>query len=196
MRSVSEDESDQVVMRRVQAGEKEAFAELVRRYQVALLRVARSRLKQSEVAEDIVQETFLAAFKSRHTFDHQFGFRTWLWTILLNQCHRHAGRQARRPRETAWSTHHETQVEPSLDAATAEPDALARLLAAEKTAALTAMLDRLPENQADALRLRFFGELKFDEIADVMHCTPGTAKNRVKAGLLRLAMLAAESNQT
>jgi sigma-70-like protein len=45
----------------------------------------------------------------------------------------------------------------------------------------------LPTAQADALRLRFFGGLKFEEIADAMQCSLGTAKNRVRWGLMRLA---------
>jgi RNA polymerase sigma factor (sigma-70 family) len=79
-------EPDVELMRRVQRGQTEWFAILVRRYQSALTRVARSRLGNLHLAEDIVQETFLSAYKSRHTFNPRYSFRTWLWTILLNRC--------------------------------------------------------------------------------------------------------------
>ena len=45
----------------------------------------------------------------------------------------------------------------------------------------------MPPDQADALRLRFFGGLKFQEIADVQACSLTSAKNRVRAGLLQMA---------
>ena len=79
-------ECDAVLIDRVRAGHSDDFAELVRRYQPALTRVARSRLGRADWAEEVVQETFLAAFKSCATYDPRYNFRTWLWTILLNQC--------------------------------------------------------------------------------------------------------------
>jgi RNA polymerase sigma-70 factor (ECF subfamily) len=87
--------SDAALMARAARGETECFAELVRRYRPPLARVARSRLGRADWAEDAVQETFLAAFKSRASYDPRFSFRTWLWTILLNQCHGHHKRRLR-----------------------------------------------------------------------------------------------------
>jgi RNA polymerase sigma-70 factor (ECF subfamily) len=63
------------------------------------------------------------------------------------------------------------------------------LLAKERAQRLEAMLARLSAVQADALRLRFFGGLKFQEIADAMQCSLNTAKMRVRAGLVRIAQL-------
>jgi len=188
-------DTDAELMRRAKLGDRTAFAELVRRYQPALRRVACSRLVAAEVAEDVVQETFLAAYKSRHTYDERFGFRTWLWTILLNQCRRYAGREARAPRVLSLhpaSADAETvpQSEEPIDAqCTREEGPFAALLAQERRALLESSLAALSDVQADALRLRFFGGLKFQEIADAMQCSLGTAKNRVRWGLLRLATL-------
>jgi RNA polymerase sigma-70 factor (ECF subfamily) len=174
-------------MRRVQAGETDRFALLVGRYQGALLRVARSRLGRADWAEDVVQETFLAAFKSRHTYRDEFSFRTWLWTILLNQCRtcyaRHSRAQAAVPPEAARQGAPVDGVEP-----------WEALLSQERSDLLEALLGRLSPVQADALRLRFFGGLKFQEIADTMACSLGTAKNRVQWGLMRLSEMLAEES--
>jgi RNA polymerase sigma-70 factor (ECF subfamily) len=185
-----ESQSDQALMRIVQGGDPLPFAELVRRYQPALLRVAFSRLGRRDWAEDVVQETFLAAFKSRHTYNEQFGFRTWLWTILLNECRRSQSTHARTPRVSCWSDESAAAHEPALYQASVdrgEPLPLARLLDQEQSALLETLLARLSVVQADALRLRFFGELKFPEIAAAMGCSLPTAKNRVRWGLMRLA---------
>ena len=93
---------DSQLMRQVQAGEFRSFDLLVERYRPALLRVAAGMLGDQGLAEDVVQETFLAVFAARHTFDPAFHFRTWLWTILLNFCRRHAARRGRANR-SSWS---------------------------------------------------------------------------------------------
>jgi RNA polymerase sigma-70 factor (ECF subfamily) len=181
---------DADLMLHVQAGQTSLFAELIRRYQPALLRVARSRLRRADWAEDVVQETFLAAYKSRHTYRGEFSFRTWLWTILLNQCRSLWQRQSRRPESGSWPTAGDEATE----AATAQsecsrPLPLNQLLARERGELLESLLARLSTVQADALRLRFFGGLKFQEIADAMGCSLGTAKNRVHWGLMKLSEL-------
>ncbi len=182
--------TDATIMRQVQAGQTALFAELTRRYQPALVRVARSRLRRADWAEDVVQETFLAAFKSRHTFRSEFSFRTWLWTILLNQCRALWHRQARAP-EARWDAKVDFADARAIEARVqcTLPLPLADLMERERGALLETVLDQLSDVQADALRLRFYGGLKFQEIADTMDCSLGTAKNRVQAGLLRMSDL-------
>ncbi len=180
--------NDAAIMRAVQGGQTERFAVLVQRYQRPLRRVAWSRLGNVELAEDLVQETFLAAFKSRHTFKCDANFRTWIWTILLNLCRRHFVRQGCRLAQVPWSQlgPHET---------VREPQVASSLPGWENTELLETLLAALPELQADALRLRFFGQLSFQEIAETMGCSLGTAKNRVKAGLAQLAIALRESSE-
>jgi RNA polymerase sigma-70 factor (ECF subfamily) len=176
---------DAVLIARVERGETECFAEIARRYQSALGRVALSRLGRADWAEDVVQETFLAALRSAASYDPRFSFRTWLWTILLNQCHAHYRRRMRSVPLEPLSADCEPACPRGAEAAGESP--LGRLLAAERTAQLEELLVRLPLAQADALRLRFFGGLKFQEIADAMQCSLNTAKNRVRCGLVQMA---------
>src|SRR5690606_29895127 len=77
------------------AGAEEAFALLVERYRRPLLKAARSRLNRPELAEEAVQEALLSAHRWLATYDSRFSFRTWLWTILLNQCSRLAKRESK-----------------------------------------------------------------------------------------------------
>ncbi|HND56758.1 MAG TPA: RNA polymerase sigma factor, partial [Pirellulaceae bacterium] len=71
--------------------------------------------------------------------------------------------------------------------ATADVSPPLHAMSIERAEMVERLLERLPESQADALRLRFFGDLKFQEIADVTECSLSTAKVRVRDGLLRLA---------
>jgi RNA polymerase sigma-70 factor, ECF subfamily len=161
------------------AGEEDAFALLVARYQGPLARAAISRLGRRELAEEAVQETYLCAHRWLATYDSRYSFRTWLWTILLNQCSRQAKREAK---QFVPSSIDNRQPE---ECPQASP--LDQLLARESGERLHELLARLPEAQADALRLRFFGGLTFPEIAQAVKCSEAGAKNRVKSGLLKLA---------
>ena len=167
----------------VQAGDGEAFAHLMRRYQGPLMKVATSRLGQQPLAEEAVQEAFLCAHKWLHTYDSRYSFRTWLWTILLNQCTRLGKREARQAELAAASS----AADSGLAGICPERSPLDELLAREDGRLVHDLLARLPEAQADALRLRFFGGLSFPEIATAMQCSESGAKNRVKTGLLTLS---------
>lgn len=184
------EQTDAALMRCAQDGRQEAFAEIARRYQAALARVARSRLGREDWSEEAVQETLMAALRSRHTYDAARNFRTWLWAILLNQCTAVRRRQSRAGRVANWTDRTPGADDPTpIEQHAFDPAAtpLAALLAKERGELLDRLLAQLAEPQADALRLRFFAALKFQEIADAMGCSLLTAKNRVKAGLLRLS---------
>jgi RNA polymerase sigma-70 factor (ECF subfamily) len=185
------EQSDAALMRWAQDGRRDAYAEIARRYRGPLLRFARSRLGRDDAAEEAVQETLMAALRSRHTYDESRSFRTWLWTILLNQCtavRRRAHRAGRVANWTDCAKPTDGNAAP-IERHALEPghSPLAALLLKERAERLDRLLAELGEPQADALRLRFFAALKFQEIADAMNCSLLTAKNRVKAGLLRLA---------
>ncbi len=187
MTSNSPELNDGMLVAAVLAGDSSQFECLVQRYQQALLRVAASRLGHSCRGEDVVQETFLCAFKSLHTYDSRFSFRTWLWTILLNQCRRHAKRHRRVPRIELWTDRNQEATASSDQILARDLSPLTQLLHSERSELLERMLTKLPESQGDALRLRFYGTLTFPEIAGAMGSGVSTAKVRVRNGLLQLA---------
>ncbi|HQU44406.1 MAG TPA: sigma factor-like helix-turn-helix DNA-binding protein, partial [Pirellulales bacterium] len=104
----------------------------------------------------------------------------------------------RRPRVYGFDDQPAAEVEPAIYQASVERGEAPpwqRLLAQERSELLESLLKDLPAAQADALRLRFFAGLKFDEIAETMQCSLGTAKNRVKWGLVRLAEMVRQAEQ-
>ncbi|SFI25591.1 RNA polymerase sigma factor [Planctomicrobium piriforme] len=176
-------ESDADIMRRVQAGEVQLFELLVSRYHVRLLRFAISKLHDQPSAEDVVQETFLAAYQARQSYSDRFAFSTWIWTILLNLSRRSLKQQSRRQgilRDYVAAQHVEAGSMPF-------PLSLER---AEERERLQRWLDQLSEEESDAIRLRFYGGLKFEEVALAMNSSVNGAKMRVRRGLLKLAELA------
>lgn len=177
---------DRQIMQRVQAGQVECFDLLVTRYRGALIQAAYSKLGSQAWAEDVVQEAFLAAFAARHSYNGRFAFRTWLWTILLNLCRSQWRRRELRPREQTLAQPADWQ-RAGLKEPRSPEAALAPLLLAERRTQVHQLLARLPARQADALRLRFFGELTFEEIAAAMGSSVSSAKQRVRKGLATMA---------
>jgi RNA polymerase sigma-70 factor, ECF subfamily len=187
---------DATIMQQVQDGDFDSFEILVERYRPPLLRVAHSKLGDAAWAEDVTQEAFLAVFAARHTYNPKFAFRTWLWTILLNLCRRQLKQRRRQPRQTP-NSQLSTEGEHGLGVEPVEWETgLSRLLRVERREQLLSLLNELPEPQGDALRLRFFGELKFAEIAEAMNSSVSGAKRRVENGLYALAERLRQDHET
>ncbi|MBL8851794.1 MAG: sigma-70 family RNA polymerase sigma factor [Planctomycetaceae bacterium] len=178
--------SDAQLMELVQAGQTGLFDELIIRHRPGLLRFAGSSLADRDAAEDAVQEALLAAFAARRTYNPRFAFSTWVYTILLNVCRRH--RRRRQPMGDSGGdlAHWPAGGESPLD----------QLLRSETRELLAELLAELPDVEADALRLRFFAGLPFDEIALAMNSSVTGAKVRVRRGLERLAARAARIHTT
>lgn len=188
---------DATLMQAVQKGDLEPFDLLVARYRLPLLRVAQSKLGDAAWAEDVIQETFLAVYAARHTYNPEFAFRTWLWTILLNLCRRHLRRRSRQPRQVPSSQFPAQNAEQTSWPEPVEWETgLSRLLQKERREQLSELLNDLPEVQGDALRLRFFGGLKFAEIAAAMNSSVSGAKRRVRNGLFALAEKMRQDEET
>ncbi len=208
MKNPSKNRQDESIVTAVLSGDRERFGEIVSKYEAALFRLAQSRLGNEEIAKEVVQETFLCAFKWLASFDSKYNFRTWLWTILLNQCNRFLRKshystvekrtdgQSHRARDASnhGQNSHSNQESsgPPMDSArpgyfSRESDPETEAMRRESAELLHRALQSLPASQSDALRLRFFGQLKFREIAEVMNCSLSGAKQRVRNGLLAIS---------
>jgi RNA polymerase sigma-70 factor (ECF subfamily) len=171
--------NDGLIVEAVLRGQNEVFEIFVHKYQGALLNLAAQRLNCVELAEEAVQETFLAALRSLHTYNSKFAFRTWLWTILINQCRRIGSRRQKRQMQTL--SDHATESHELMHSRDEDPS----LAASRREASyqLKQFLTELPAAQAEALRLRFFDGLKYREIAETMQSSLSSAKQRVRFGL-------------
>jgi RNA polymerase sigma-70 factor, ECF subfamily len=88
-------DEDGALLQRVRAGDQEAFAVLVRRYQAQLLRLAQTFVPSRAVAEEVVQDTWLGVVRGVERFEGRSSFKTWLFRILVNRARSTGGREAR-----------------------------------------------------------------------------------------------------
>jgi RNA polymerase sigma-70 factor, ECF subfamily len=87
--------SEQDLVDRLRAGDEDAFAELVRRYHGLMLRVARGYVRTDAVAEEVVQEAWLAVLRGIGRFEGRSSFKTWLLRIVANRAMTSGVREAR-----------------------------------------------------------------------------------------------------
>lgn len=166
--------SDNEVIELVRKGERSAFSLLVRRHQKSLLRLSMRFVKDMDMAEDIVQDSFIKAYERLHSFEARSTFRSWLFQIAINT----AKNKLRDRREDT------TDIEniPLAVAARAETGLLHNAVAD----LIQRHVEDLPFKQRTALTLRIYEDLSFKEIAEIMECPYDTAKANYRHALMRL----------
>jgi RNA polymerase sigma-70 factor (ECF subfamily) len=175
----------------VRAGDRDAYAELVRRHAPVALRTARL-LGAGADAEDVVQEAFVKAYGALDRFREGAPFRPWLLRIVANEIrnlHRSSGRRAARER-SAWERTEPLLVLPASD------DPAASALSEERRTALVRGLAALSEPHRQVVTCRYLLDLDEAETAAVLGWPAGTVKSRLHRALARLqAVLAAEGTE-
>ncbi len=179
--AVATSDTDADLIERVAGGDRDAFAELYRRFARPVLGMAMRQLGDNGRAEDAAQETFAAVWRSARSFRSDRGTGSaWLYAVA-----RHAiidrARQRREP---------VAEVVPDEPSAEAGPQDEAELswLAWRVHAAL----EQLPERERVVLELAYWSGLSQSEIASYLDVPLGTVKTRTRTGLARLAPLLEE----
>jgi len=154
-------------------GDPDAFTELFHRHSGEVGRYVTRRVGPG-VAEDVVAETFLIAFRRRGAYDgSREDARPWLYGIATNVMRRHRRDEVRALRALA-----RTGVDPVLVDSFADRVA-GRVAAAEISRALAPALARLDAGQRDVLLLVAWADLSIDQVADVLGIARGTARSRL-----------------
>jgi RNA polymerase sigma-70 factor (ECF subfamily) len=180
---VTEERSDEELLRRVVARDMEALEALYDRYGSAAYSLALRLTGSRETAEDVVQESFLSAWKRADTYRSDRGSaRTWLLGITHHRAVDNLrARMARAPM---------TPLDDDLQLA-ADDDIWSEVeLRLDRQAIVTA-LDGLPAEQRESIRLAYFGGLSYPEIAQRLSVPLGTVKSRMRLGIEKLRTLMA-----
>jgi RNA polymerase sigma-70 factor (ECF subfamily) len=176
---MTERESDQLLVERVQAGERQAFDLLVTKYQRRLMRLVSRIVHDPAEAEDVVQETFIKAYRAIRRFRGDSAFYTWLYRIGINTAKNFLASQNRR---TPTSTENDAEQAESFDSGEQLRDINTpeSVLASRQIArTVNAAMDALPLDLRTAIVLREIEGLSYEEIADIMSCPIGTVRSRI-----------------
>jgi RNA polymerase sigma-70 factor, ECF subfamily len=147
-----------------------AIEQAYRLHFTRFLRLGYALLGSRDLARDAVQETFATALRRRESFRGEGSIEGWLWTTMLNVCRQEQRRRSRL-----------TDQEPPEQSTNGHP---------QHSTELRALIAALPEQERNAVFLRYYADLSQDEIADVLGVRPGTvgaalnhARNKLRYGL-------------
>lgn len=172
--------SDEELMRAVQADDVRAFEALYDRNVAVAWRLAHSLCRDRGRAEEVVQDAFTSAWRSRGSYRRErASVRTWLMTMVRHRALDSIRREsaARRP---PLAVNDYTGPDPVYRSPQDD------VIASTEACGLRACLERLPEAQAEVIALAFYGELTHTEIAERLSLPQGTVKGRMRLGLKKL----------
>jgi RNA polymerase sigma-70 factor (ECF subfamily) len=176
-------DADQDLVARCRAGDREAFAELVRKYQNRILTLATRMLDNRSEAEDVAQDIFIKVFQSLHDFRGASRFSTWLYRITVNHCLNYIRRRTRQQQTLVGAESSEWMQE----SPAGNPHK--RLEQKERWVLVQAKLQVLSPEHRTIILLRDFEGLSYEEIADVLQLETGTVKSRLHRARMELKAL-------
>lgn len=177
-RPAVESSAEHVLIRRAQAGDEQAFEQLVRRHEARAWRVVRNMVPCDEDARDLVQEGFLRVFRGLERFDFQYAFSTWFYRILTNLAIDHLRR--RRPTMSTGAVDEEEADRELVDFDAPSP--AAAMEGEETVAEVRACLATLAPHFHSVLVLRELEGLACNEIAEIVGATHVTVRWRLHRG--------------
>jgi RNA polymerase sigma factor (sigma-70 family) len=175
--------SDEALLLAMRQGKATSGEELVRRYYEPLIRYLHRLTGSLSLAEEMHQQTWLSVLEHMDRFDASLkngsasAFKAWLYRIATNKANDHwrsAGRDKASKAAMRWT----------IDTEAAPADQ--RMEASEQERKLQIAIQQLPENQKQVLLLRYYSNLKFVEIAEVVGCPLNTALGRMHKAMLKL----------
>ena len=178
MRATKETVPDSKLVRRVQQGDKRAFDLLVLKYQHRVRAIVSRYIQDHGEVDDVVQESFIKAYRALGDFRGDSQFYTWLYRIAVNTAKNFLVARSRRPPASdvdLEDAEHFVGSEGLIDLDT--PENLAQ--SDELRAVVEGAIRALPEDLRVAITLREFEGLSYEDIASVMGCPVGTVRSRI-----------------
>lgn len=163
---------DVTLVQRTLAGDQQAYTSLVEKYKDSVFNVAYRMLGNPTEAEDVAQEAFVRAYTQLHTYKDSHRFSTWLLSIASHL----AIDQLRRRRFLALPLENVPFLEWIADLSLGPEDSA---LAVEASDEMQRILAVLPPKYRAVLVLRYWHDLSYEEIAEVLHLTPPLVKARL-----------------
>ena len=170
---------DQKLVEKAQRGDKKAFGMLVEKYQRRLNRLLSRMVRDQSEIEDIVQDSFIKAYRAINNFRGDSAFYTWLYRIGINTAKNHLVKLGKRPK--AMNDVEIEDIENFEDAQDLRnletPES--SMMSGQIVAAVNQTIESLPDELKEAISYREMDGLSYEEISDLMNCPIGTVRSRI-----------------
>lgn len=184
------DEADESLMTKYQSGDVRAFEILLTRHKKPIFNFILRYVGRKDIAEDLLQETFLRVIKGSGAYERQAKFTTWLYTIARNLCVDNSRRQKHRrhqsldaPMTTSDDSGSLMDIVPGNEMASDR-----NTINAQLHGRMHAAIAGLGEEQREVFLMREFLDMPFKEIADVVGVPENTVKSRMRYALEKLRL--------
>jgi len=178
--------SDEQLVEQARTGSSDAFCQLVVRYQDKIVSLVATRINDRDAAQDITQEVMIKAYRGLKSFKAESKFYTWLYRIAINTTSSYRRKERRRPATLSFGAG-ESDDRPSLDPADPSEGPSNRAEVHEDQDLLRAAVANLEEDFQQALVLRDFQGLAYEEIAEILQVPVGSVKSRIHRARKKLA---------
>jgi RNA polymerase sigma-70 factor, ECF subfamily len=175
-------DADALLVERAKRGEVSAFEMLVVKYQRRIERLIGRMVRDSDLVQDIAQETFIRAYRALPQFRGDSAFYTWLYRIAVNTAKKALVEKKRDPLvfEGAMVSTDEGEEPSRVENELTSGETPETVLAGRQVAAtVNSAIEALSEDLRQAIVLREIEGLSYEEIADVMNCPIGTVRSRI-----------------
>ena len=176
---MTEREKDIKLVRRVQGGDKAAFELLFSKYQRRVSRLVSRFVRSEHEVEDVVQESFIKAYRAMGSFRGDSAFYTWLYRIAVNTAKNYLVSASKRPMSLSqFEKDDEDSFEEDRfinESSTPESE----LITKEIAETVNRTMAELPSDLREAIMLRELEGLSYEDIAEAMSCPIGTVRSRI-----------------
>ncbi len=173
------DPTDEALVRSVLSGDRERFELLVERYQTRLVNYLYRMVRNLEEAHDLTQEVFIRVYQALDRYDSQYRFSTWLFRVAQNAAIDVIRKRRIQLVPLTRRADEGSDATVDLELPDGQPSALETLQGRELDASIRAAIDALPWEYRELILLRHYGELAYEEIAEVKAMPLGTVKNKL-----------------
>jgi len=179
---MTEGDADALLVARVKQGDVRAFEMLVVKYQRRIERLIGRMVRDTDLVQDIAQESFIRAYRAIPQFRGDSAFYTWLYRIAVNTAKKALVDMKRDPlvTESALASRDDDEETSRVENELSDGETPEALLASKEIAmAVNSAIEALSEDLRQAITLREIEGLSYEEIAEVMNCPIGTVRSRI-----------------
>lgn len=160
---------DKQVIKRVLAGDKQAYAHIINTYKNPLYATILRMTKNPEMAQDFVQEAFIKVYEKLHVFDGQGNFKSWLYRVAINYCIDEFRKKSYQEKPSI--------IEENLLANSDTPEVI--LLKKERERQLEKLISALPTIERMVFLLRYRNECSYEEIGEILNIPLSDVRNKL-----------------